>query len=142
MRLVGDALPEVVRMTDAQWFQWVAALSAVIALLAALHRYVVRPVLTLARRTSEFLEDWNGTPARPGVPHRPGAMARLAQLENNGGTSVKDSVDATRAGVEHLRAELGSVHETQRNHGRIIERLRQYHVDEEAAAHQAREEET
>lgn len=28
-----------------------------------------------------FLEDWNGEPARPGVPGRPGMMQRVANIE-------------------------------------------------------------
>lgn len=125
-------IPDTVRMTDTEWFQLVVAATAVLSLLGLLYRYVVRPVAVIVHRAGEFFEDWNGTPARPGRPARPGAMHRLAQLEHNGGTSVKDLVEQTRAGVEHLRAELGSVHETQRRHGQTIERLRQYHADEEA----------
>jgi hypothetical protein len=33
-------------------------------------------------KVDEFLEDWNGTPARPGVDARPGAMERLDRIED------------------------------------------------------------
>jgi hypothetical protein len=33
------------------------------------------------RRVQDFLDDWNGETARPGVPARPGFPARLATLE-------------------------------------------------------------
>lgn len=43
-----------------------------------------------------LLEDWNGTPGRPGVPARPGVMASLADIRSeltlNDGDSVKDTV--------------------------------------------------
>lgn len=45
---------------------------------------------------ANFLEDWNGEPARKGVPARPGVMERLANVEKeltlNGGRSLKDTV--------------------------------------------------
>lgn len=54
------------------------------------------------RRLSQFLEDWFGEQARPGVRHRPGVMERLAtveerteQLQRNGGSSLRDAVDRT-----------------------------------------------
>jgi hypothetical protein len=33
------------------------------------------------KRVGDFLDDWNGEPARPGVPERPGVMQRLADNE-------------------------------------------------------------
>ena len=45
------------------------------------------------QRLQQFFDDWFGEPARPGQALRPGAMARLAELENNGGSSIKDTVD-------------------------------------------------
>lgn len=48
------------------------------------------------RGLANFLEDWNGEPARKGVPARPGVMERLANVEKeltlNGGRSLKDTV--------------------------------------------------
>lgn len=39
----------------------------------------IRPVF---RGVQDFLEDWNGEPARRGVPGRPGVMERLADVED------------------------------------------------------------
>lgn len=41
----------------------------------------LRPVAQLVGRTNEFLDDWFGTPDRPGVPGRQGVMPRLAHVE-------------------------------------------------------------
>jgi len=35
----------------------------------------------LMRRLDNLLEDWNGSPARPGVPRRAGVMERLEKIE-------------------------------------------------------------
>lgn len=55
-----------------------------------LWRQVIRPL-------SLMLQDWHGSPPRPGVPARPGVMVRLERLEAeltpNGGKSVKDRVE-------------------------------------------------
>lgn len=56
-----------------------------------------------ARAVEQFLEDWHGTPTRPGVPGRPGVLTRLdnhderlsrveVELYPNGGASLRDSV--------------------------------------------------
>ena len=63
------------------------------------------------QRTQQFLDDWFGEPARDGMKERPGAMARLAQLENNGGSSIKDT-------VERIETKLAGVSE-QANHAVI-----------------------
>lgn len=45
----------------------------------------------------QFMRDWAGEEARPGRAATPGVMERLnridGQLHNNGGTSLKDSMD-------------------------------------------------
>jgi hypothetical protein len=56
------------------------------------------------RRVDEFIDDWQGTPARPGVPVRPGVMARLGAIEvkveaiehevkPNSGSSLADAIN-------------------------------------------------
>lgn len=65
----------------------------------------------------QFLADWHGEQARPGVPARPGVMVRLASIESaqtalaermgnvekelhpNSGHSFRDAVDRAVAGV-------------------------------------------
>lgn len=62
------------------------------------------------KRTSDFLDDWSGEKARPGVEARPGVMARLAsqditlaehtdlldkivhEVNYNSGSTIKDAV--------------------------------------------------
>lgn len=51
----------------------------------------------LLRPLTLMLQDWHGTPPRPGVPARPGVMVRLERLEAeltpNHGRSVRDRVE-------------------------------------------------
>lgn len=56
------------------------ALLAVAGLLALAGR-AVSWVLRTVRRLGEFLEDWNGEAARPGVAGRLGVMERLDRIE-------------------------------------------------------------
>lgn len=76
-------------------------LTGVYTLAYSIWRKAVRPAW---RQFSQLLADWHGSPQRPGVPDRPGVMARLAaldarmasvegQLTPNGGSSMRDAVD-------------------------------------------------
>lgn len=60
--------------------------------------------LRTGRKWDTFLEDWHGTPERPGRPAVPGVMQRLVELEGtvqqirhevfpNSGGSLRDAVD-------------------------------------------------
>ncbi|MEV0236860.1 hypothetical protein [Nonomuraea sp. NPDC050786] len=63
----------------------------------------------------DFLDDWKGEPARPGVEARPGVPERItrmeAELHPNHGTSLRDVADRLEESVrrvedglaEHLR---------------------------------------
>lgn len=105
MRWATD--PDVtIRLTDSTWFQWLAVIAAVGAALAALHRWVIAPLVELGRQVGDFLEDWRGRPDRPGVQGHAGAMQRLAQLENNGGSSMKDGVEALRVSMDELSLQV------------------------------------
>jgi hypothetical protein len=48
-------------------------------------------------RIDEFIDDWQGAAARPGVSARPGVMARLDAIEHelrpNSGASLRDAVN-------------------------------------------------
>lgn len=59
---------------------WCVAIVAVATLGGLLWR-AVRRMLAVARRVDEVVDDWTGTPARPGVPERLGVMARLAAVD-------------------------------------------------------------
>ncbi|MCX4686754.1 hypothetical protein OG401_20975 [Kitasatospora purpeofusca] len=82
---------------------WATALGAVLALLALLWRTVRR----LHAALEAWSEDWQGTPARPGVAARPGVMERLATIEHelgrNSGSSLRDAVDRIEDAVRELQ---------------------------------------
>ena len=83
--------------------------------------WLVRKVRGFNTKFDEFIEDWNGTKARPGVPHKPGVMERLsdqdaalAKIDNhviaveneiafNGGKSMKDIVHRVDGSMTHVR---------------------------------------
>jgi hypothetical protein len=79
------------------------AVVVALALAAVLLRPLWLPLWHLFRGTQQFLEDWNGEPDRPGVQGRPGAMARLAQLERNSGSSLRDAVDRIEAQLAEVQ---------------------------------------
>ena len=58
---------------------WAFAIDPLALLLAA--GVIFKIVRKIDRSVAEFKEDWNGTPARPGVPARAGVMERLDVLE-------------------------------------------------------------
>ncbi|WP_185095587.1 hypothetical protein [Streptomyces sp. CEV 2-1] len=82
---------------------WGGVASVVTAVGTVLWR-ITRGVLHLSRRVEEFMDDWAGAEERPGVPGRPGVMARLGGFEDrmtrvehelypNSGGSLRDAVD-------------------------------------------------
>ncbi|MEW2631775.1 hypothetical protein AB0903_08980 [Streptomyces sp. NPDC048389] len=82
---------------------WSLAAVAICAGLGLLWR-LVRGVRRIATRVDDFVDDWQGTPPRPGVPGRAGVMERLDGIEArvtriehevrpNSGLSMRDAVD-------------------------------------------------
>lgn len=85
--------------------------------------WVGRHAWRISRRTSHFLDDYFGEPARNGLAARPGVMARLQSVEQlvtdcmaelakvaaetrpNGGSSLHDVMARTEQAVEQIRAE-------------------------------------
>jgi hypothetical protein len=57
--------------------------------------YLLRPVKRVISYAGDALEDWAGTPARRGVPRRPGVMERLERIEGS-----QRSIDARLSVVE------------------------------------------
>lgn len=58
----------------------------------------------------DFLDDWQGAVARPGVPARAGVMERLGVIEHevrhNDGSSLKDAVRRVETKLDaHLKEE-------------------------------------
>lgn len=89
METVPEALRDVTLQTI---FVWAFFLLAV----ATLASKVIKKVKGLTDKVNDFLDDWAGRPARPGVPRSPGLLERLTNLEeqlrpNNGG-SLHDKV--------------------------------------------------
>ena len=74
-------------------------------------RPIYMPVWQMFKKIQQFLDDWFGEPARPGQKERPGAMHRLAQLEANGGASLRDVVDKTKATNDRIEAQLVTLHD-------------------------------
>lgn len=81
---------------------WCAIATAIAGGAALLGRLLLgaRKMVT---RIDEFMDDWAGTEARPGVPERPGVMARLGaiehQLKPNSGESLRDAVNRIEAQI-------------------------------------------
>jgi hypothetical protein len=92
---------------------WSIAISAILGGIALVWRAIRR----LARAVDDWIEDWQGTPARPGVPARPGMMERVGGIEQsvdrverrvgaiehelhpNSGSSLRDAVDRVEQSI-------------------------------------------
>lgn len=82
---------------------WAVVVAAVTGLCGVVWR-VARPVRRVLQLVEDFIDDWRGTPARPGVPARSGVMERIDQIEDtvrtvahevrpNGGQSMRDAIN-------------------------------------------------
>ncbi|HZF90448.1 hypothetical protein [Streptomyces sp.] len=82
---------------------WCGAVVAITGALTLAWR-ATRSVRRIAGKVEDFVDDWQGTPGRPGVPARPGVMSRLGTIEAklervehelhpNSGASLRDAVD-------------------------------------------------
>lgn len=82
---------------------WSLAAVAVAAGFGLLWR-MTRGVRRIVTRVDEFVDDWHGSPPRPGVAGRAGVMERLDGIEDrlasvehelhpNSGASLRDAVD-------------------------------------------------
>jgi hypothetical protein len=69
------------------------------------------------RKIIQMVEDFNGTTARPGVPQRPGVMARLQTLDErvdavhtevnyNHGTTIKDAITRIESDVKGIHEKI------------------------------------
>jgi hypothetical protein len=94
-----------------------AGILAGVAIIGAFFTKFLWPKL---KGISNFLSDWEGEPARPGVPERPGVMKRLETVEFNleavrhevhlnSGASIKDIAQRTEKKVDDLHARVDSI---------------------------------
>jgi hypothetical protein len=86
------------------WLNIVGILAAVGAAEETIRRLMVKPLLRGWRKIDRFLDTWNGEPERDGLPARPGLVERVIAIEyqvhNNGGGSMKDTVDEIAAAAK------------------------------------------
>ena len=93
---------------------WITAALALAAAVLGCLAWLGRKVWRGWQRTENFLDDWGGHPERPGVPARPGVMERLQSVEftlgevrgqifPNGGTSMRDDLNAVRSDVTEIK---------------------------------------
>jgi hypothetical protein len=93
---------------------WVTAATALAAAIGGVLVWCARWALRVLLRTRDFLDDWGGQPARPGVEARPGVMARLqavetavakvlAQTQPDHGHSLRDVVHQIREDVSDVK---------------------------------------
>ena len=99
-----------------QWLPigWIGAAVAAVAALAWLWRTILGPTLhrlnAASNRVSQVLDDWQGTPARPGVPARPGIMEQMY--------GFKAALEAgEKITAEHTDAINDIRHHVKPNHG-------------------------
>ena len=99
---------------------WLTAFVALAVAVFGILGWVARYGWRFARRGMHFLDDWQGEPAHDGLAATPGVMARLkgveavvasisAEMHPNGGTSLRDVVHKTAAGVAEIKAEQAAV---------------------------------
>jgi len=79
-------------------------------LIARLIAPLVKRARTFTENIEHFIRDWSGTDSEPGRDRVPGVMERLndidGQLKNNGGSSVKDTVDRIEIRVNEIDIRL------------------------------------
>ena len=98
----------------------VAAGVALVMAVLAIVGWVIRWGWRVLRRLGHFLDDYNGQPARDGLPERPGFMARLTSLEQllqhvvdetkpNHGSSLRDAVNRMERDIGDIKTEQAAV---------------------------------
>jgi hypothetical protein len=100
--------------------QWIAAGVAAATVVAGVAAWCARWAWRILMRTTRFLDDYFGEPARPGVAERPGVMARigaveksvakvLAETQPNDGHSMRDLMQRTAHDVSDVKTDLAAL---------------------------------
>jgi hypothetical protein len=83
---------------------WIATILGAWFAIATFINPFFKKIKKLIAALEQFIEDWAGTPAKPGRGEVHGVMERLnridGELRNNGGSSLKDAVDRIEARLE------------------------------------------
>ena len=84
--------------------------------------FVIKYVRPFIKRIGQFLDDWNGEPARPGRDESPGVMARLKNVEE---TLEEHSAILSAAGQFVGREQVARIkgHEAQTELFRTIQEI-------------------
>lgn len=85
------------------------------------------------RRVAEFLDDWNGEPARPGFPGRPGMPERLSTVEVTA-AAIRAEVSTIRAEVTpngggSMKDAVGRIDRRTRENGELLRRHLDWHTN-------------
>lgn len=99
---------------------WITAAVALCVAVTGFLAWLARLAWRLARRLGRFLDDYQGQPARDGLPAKPGLMARLtsaevslahvvAETSPNHGKSLRDTVLRTAANVADIKERQAAV---------------------------------
>jgi hypothetical protein len=103
---------------------WVTAAVAVAVAVVGCAAWCLRWLIRFGRRMLDFLDDWGGHPARPGVPPRPGVLERLQTVEftlgevrgqvfPDSGTSMRDDITGLRNVVHQTAADVSEIKDEQ-----------------------------
>lgn len=80
------------------------------AILTFLSVWVIKPLRRAQQSFDDFMDEWRGTPARPGHDSIPGIPERIQRIElevkRNGGQSLKDRVCEVDRKVDALAARI------------------------------------
>jgi hypothetical protein len=98
----------------------VGVAAAILGLIVLVGRVLYPPYLvlkTFLNWLDKFRRDWEGEPAEPGRDRTPGVMERLnrldGELQNNGGTSLKDAVNRIETKICEIDDKIGMVHQSE-----------------------------
>jgi hypothetical protein len=96
---------------------WVSVAIVLAGVGVTLVAWFFRSMWKLFTRTMDFLEDWSGREATPGHKRIPGAIERLASLEDGVAEAKASVVEATRR-IDAQDVMLGEIrHEVTMNSG-------------------------